>query len=187
MDTADFPTFLKQSALVVAPKLIGCRFYSRQNNGQLVGGVVTETEAYTEDDAASHSYRGQTARNQVMFGPSGRLYVYFTYGIHWCANVVAGSDGHGEAVLIRSLLVDKGLDIIHQRRGNRPDHELTNGPAKICQALDITGQDNGAALNQDKFLLLLPPESSPPLAVTATTRIGIKNDTDRLWRFVADT
>jgi DNA-3-methyladenine glycosylase len=119
-----------------------------------------------------------------MFGPAGYLYVYFTYGMHWCANIVTGQKGHGEAVLIRAIQPDQGLAIIQERRGNRPNAELTNGPAKFCQALAITGQDSGAAINQGRFLLLPPLGRRPKINVT--TRIGITQDTHRLWRFVVD-
>lgn len=175
--------FLEQSAVAVAPKLIGYRLCTRQADGQLVGGIITETEAYIEEDTASHSYHGQTARNRIMFGPAGRIYVYFTYGMHWCVNIVTGPNGRGEAVLIRSLLADQGLDIIRQRRGSRPDSELTNGPAKTCQALGITSHDNGSVLNQDRFVLVAPPRDSRLPKVIATPRIGIKSNTDKPWRF----
>lgn len=172
--------FLQEGAVTAAQKLIGWRFYSKDSEG-LVGGTITETEAYTQDDAASHSYNGRTPRNEVMFGQSGHLYVYFTYGMHYCANIVTGKDGQGEAVLLRALVPDRGIDHIRERRGYRPDSQLVNGPAKICQALNITISDNGATLGKDKFILLPP---SKQLSVTPTVRIGIKKDTHRLWRFV---
>jgi len=171
-----------QDAVTAARQLIGYRFYVREADNSLTGGMITETEAYNAEDAASHSFRGETARNQVMFGEAGRLYVYFTYGMHWCANIVTGAAGSGEAVLIRALQPDEGLDRIQERRGGRPDHELTNGPAKICQALNITGADNGVVINQERFVLL--PPAGPPPAVQATTRIGIRQDRHRLWRLI---
>lgn len=176
-------TLLEQGAVRAAQDLIGWCFYVVEPDGTKVGGVITETEAYTQEDAASHSCRGETPRTAVMFGPAGHLYVYFTYGMHWCANIVTGLKGHGEAVLIRAIQPDAGLAIIQERRGNRPDAELTNGPAKFCQALAINGQDSGAVVNQGRFLLL-PPEG-PKLKITAAPRIGITQGTHRLWRFVA--
>jgi DNA-3-methyladenine glycosylase len=173
----------QQDAVTAARQLIGYRFYVKQHNGSLVGGTVTETEAYTPEDAASHTFHGETPRNKIMFGEAGRLYVYFTYGMHWCANIVTGPVGSGEAVLIRAITPDQGLPIIRERRGGRPDSELTNGPAKVCQALCITGTDNGALVNGERFTLLPPQGSSPQ--VQAATRIGIRHDRDRLWRFIA--
>lgn len=173
---------LSQNAVLTAQKLIGYRLYTLESDGTHVGGVIIETEAYNQDDAASHSYKGKTPRTEVMFGPAGHVYVYFTYGMHWCMNIVTGETGRGEAVLIRALRADSGLDIMRKRRNNRPDHELTNGPAKVCQALNITGVDNGSKLNNGRFLLLPPTQK---IKFEATERIGIKKDTHRLWRFVA--
>lgn len=174
---------LQQNAVTVAQQLIGYRFYVKRNDHSLVGGKIVETEAYTAEDAASHTFRGETPRNKVMFGESGHLYVYFTYGMHWCANMVTGPAGHGEGVLIRALEPDHGLEYIRENRHGRPDAELTNGPAKVCQALGITGVDNGALINGTRFVLL--PPIGPPTRTKATTRIGIRHDRQRLWRFIA--
>lgn len=176
--------FLEQGAVSAARELIGWRLYIREADGSLTGGRIVETEAYTQADAASHSYNGQTPRNEIMFGEAGYIYVYFTYGMHWCMNIVTGKKGEGEAVLIRAIEPNKGLDKIVARRSGRPDHELTNGPAKVCQALGISGADNGARLNHKRFLILTP--TKPGLKVTAVKRIGIRNDTHRLWRFIAE-
>lgn len=173
---------LAVDAVTAAQKLIGWRLYTLEADGTKVGGTITETEAYNQDDAASHSFKGRTPRTEVMFGPAGRVYVYFTYGMHWCMNIVAGPEGRGEAVLVRSLQPDEGIEIIRTRRKNKSDHELVNGPAKVCQALAITGADNKAELNKGRFLLL-PPTAK--IAFEATERIGISKDTHRLWRFVA--
>lgn len=174
---------LKQDAVTVARALIGYRFYVKLDDDSLVGGMLAETEAYTAEDAASHTFRGETARNKVMFGEAGRLYVYFTYGMHWCANIVAGPSGSGEGVLIRGLIPDQGVTFMREHRGGRADAELTNGPAKVCQALGITGVDNGALINGNRFILLPPIGPLPKIKVT--TRIGIRQDRHRLWRFVA--
>lgn len=173
-------SFLEQEAPVVARQLIGWRLFT-MGGGQRVGGTIVETEAYTEADAASHSYRGKTLRNEIMFGPAGHVYVYFTYGMHWCANIVTGLEGSGEAVLIRSILPEEGLNIIRARR-SRSDSELTNGPAKLCQALNITGYDNGLILNANRIVLEPPPKGAD-YHVEASKRIGIRQDRDRLWRF----
>jgi len=176
-------SFLEAGSVRVAPMLIGWRMYRREGD-RLIGGAIVETEAYNQSDAASHSYRGETPRTRVMFGPAGHLYVYFTYGMHYCMNIVTGREGEGDAVLLRAILPDEGLDIIRARRNHRPDHELTDGPAKLCQALGVTGDDSGKRLNEGEFLLL-PPRGAQP-RVRATQRIGITRDTHRLWRFVLD-
>lgn len=177
--------FLQGGAVEIARTLLGYRLYAREGDGSLTGGIITETEAYTANDAASHSYRGQTKRNEVMFGASGKLYVYFTYGMHWCLNIVTGPVGVGEAVLIRSLAIDQGLPRARTRRGNRPDSQLANGPAKICQALGVTGSDNGADL-QGPRILLQPPDSLVTPRIIATPRIGIRSNTDQPWRFLTE-
>ncbi len=176
--------FLSKEAPIVARKLIGWRLFTVEENGQQVGGTIIETEAYNQNDAASHSYRGSTPRTEVMFGPAGRMYVYFTYGMHWCANIVTGETGIGDAVLIRAIIPEEGLEIMKDRRGNRPDSELTNGPAKLCQALNITGTDNKVVINKGR-IILRPPEAGKNYQIAATKRIGISKDTGRLWRFVA--
>lgn len=184
MSAYDLEAILLQGAVDAARHLMGWHFYVIEPNGTRTGGIITETEAYTQDDAASHSYRGRTPRTDVMFGPPGRLYVYFTYGMHWCANVVTGAEGTGEAVLIRAIAPDSGLRYIQKRRGSRPNSELTNGPAKLCQALAITGEDQGAVLNSGRFLLLPPLPEHTRLHIQSTQRIGISKDTHRLWRFI---
>lgn len=175
---------LAEDSVTAAKGLIGWRLYVIEADGSKTGGMIIETEAYNQDDAASHSFLGQTNRTKVMFGPAGHLYVYFTYGMHWCMNLVTGPIGRGEAVLIRAILADKGLEIIRKRRNNRPDSDLTNGPAKVCQALGVTGQDNGDKLNGGRFVLL-PPKNEQTPAIKATPRIGITKDTHRLWRFIS--
>jgi DNA-3-methyladenine glycosylase len=172
----------QQDAVTAAQQLIGYRFYVKQTDHSLVGGMIIETEAYTAQDAASHAFHGETMRNKVLFGRAGRLYVYFVYGMHWCANIVTGPTGSGQAVLIRALAPDQGMDFIRKRRAGRPNPELTNGPAKVCQALGISGTDNGAVIDGERFVLL-PPKGSPP-PIRATTRIGIRHDRQRLWRFI---
>lgn len=180
--------FLVGDAVSVARQLIGWRFYHREPDGTLVGGVLSETEAYHQDDAASHSYNGLTERNRVMFGPPGFMYVYFTYGMHWCTNIVTGPDGNAQATLLRALIPDSGVDIMRARRPGRADSELASGPAKLCQALNISGADNGKPLSDDpnrepagEFVLLPPTQA---YHVEATPRIGITKNRDVLWRFV---
>jgi DNA-3-methyladenine glycosylase len=168
---------LSRPSWEAAPLLIG---WSLLVDG--AGGVVVETEAYDEGDPASHSFRGRTARNAVMFGPPGHLYVYRSYGIHWCANVVCGAEGHGAAVLLRALEPTAGLELMRERRGGREDRLLCAGPGRLTQALGITVAHDGAALDRAPFALRPP---GVPHAVEATTRIGITRGVERPWRFVA--
>jgi len=174
---------LDKDSVTVAEQLIGCGLYVREADGSLTGGMITETEAYASYDAASHSYRGETPRTSIMFGPAGFVYVYFTYGMHWCMNIVTGPSGSGEAVLIRAIQPEKGIETIRERRNFRSNAELTNGPAKVCQALSVTGADNGARVNDGRFVLIPRKKGFTPRIAT-TPRIGITRDTDRLWRFV---
>jgi DNA-3-methyladenine glycosylase len=146
-----------------------------------VGGRIVEVEAYEETDPASHSFGGPRGRNVVMFGPAGRIYVYRSYGIHWCANVVCGAAGHGAAVLLRALEPTHGLDVMRSRRGSVTDRLLCSGPGRLTQALGVTGRDNGADLLPPRFRLV-PPDRR--VAVTRTPRIGITRATEREWRYV---
>lgn len=145
-----------------------------------VGGVVVETEAYAPDDPASHSYRGHTARNATMFGPPGRLYVYRSYGIHWCANIDCEADGIGAAVLLRALEPAQGVAQMQARRGLGDEALLCSGPGRVCQALGITGEHDGLSLDQPPFRLR-PPEVA--LDVVRGPRIGIARARDRPWRY----
>jgi DNA-3-methyladenine glycosylase len=146
-----------------------------------VGGRLVEVEAYAADDPASHSFHGETARNGVMFGPPGRLYVYRSYGIHWCANVVCEEPGTGAAVLLRALEPTHGLDLMRARRAVTDARVLCSGPGRLTQALGLTGADDGADLGDPPFELI-PPVEEP--IVDATPRIGISRATDVHWRFV---
>lgn len=157
-------------AVALARRLVGARLMVRG-----AGGIVIETEAYGRDDPASHSYRGPTARNAAMFGPPGHAYVYRIYGIHLCLNVVGRP---GEAVLIRALLPQEGLEAMAARRGGGAS--LCNGPGRLAQALGIRPEDNGAPFGENGLSLALAPEP-PPLLIGP--RIGISKAADRPWRF----
>jgi DNA-3-methyladenine glycosylase len=150
-------------------------------------GRIVEVEAYHgAKDAASHAYRGLTPRTAVMFGPPGFLYVYFTYGMHWCANVVCGPDGEAAAVLIRALEPLGGLEEMRVARpAARRDRDLCNGPAKLCQALGIGKADNGTDLLAVRkgSVRLLDDGNPPPKRPGRGTRIGIREATDKRWRF----
>ncbi len=146
-----------------------------------VGGRIVELEAYEESDPASHSFGGPRGRNVVMFGPPGRLYVYRSYGLHWCANIVCEPEGHGAAVLLRALEPTHGLEAMRARRGLDDMRLLCAGPGRLTQALGITGADNGADLSGPPFELT-PPATS--VAVERTTRIGISRAVEQPWRYV---
>lgn len=148
--------------------------------GKSVRVMIVETEAYDETDAASHSFNGRTPRTDVMFGPAGHLYVYFTYGMHYCCNVVTGKKGEGSAVLIRAVQPLVGEDILEEKRGKK-GAEATNGPAKLCQALGITKEMNGHNLEKSPLRLLLQPALKS--GITQTTRVGISKAKDVPWRF----
>jgi len=148
--------------------------------GPCVGRIV-EVEAYREDDPASHSYRGRTPRTAVMFGPPGHLYVYFTYGMHYCANVVTGRDGDGAAVLLRGLVPVAGVELMSERRNGRRD--LTDGPAKLCQALAIGPAQNGADLCTAADIGLYDDGTPPPADPRVGPRIGITKAVDLPWRW----
>lgn len=173
--------FLNSAAELAAPRLLGC-VLERELDGQLLRGRIVETEAYDQTDAASHSYHGRTPRTDVMFGPSGHVYVYFTYGMHYCMNIVCGPEGYGSAVLIRALEPLEGLEIMTRHRGGKPDGELTNGPAKLCQALSIDKAFNGHDLRRQPLRLHVRPALAPG-QIVQTTRVGISHAQDVPWRF----
>jgi DNA-3-methyladenine glycosylase len=143
-----------------------------------VGGPIIETEGYDGDDPASHSYpMRRTERNAVMFGPPGHAYVYRSYGIHWCLNFVCET---GSAVLVRALVPEHGIDVMQRRRGMENVRRLCAGPGRLCQALDVTGDLNGASLFEGPFSL----GSQPPTGeILAGPRIGISKAKDRQRRF----
>jgi DNA-3-methyladenine glycosylase len=145
-----------------------------------VGGVIVETEAYAPGDSASHSFRGRTARNAAMFGPAGRLYVYRSYGVHWCANVVCEDEGTGAAVLLRALEPTAGLEEMARRRGLDDPRLLCAGPGRLTQALGLTGRHDGLSLAEPPFSLAPPPG---PVGVVTGPRIGISTATDLPWRY----
>ena len=173
---------LKGNPVAIAPWLLNKVLASGDRAGRIV-----EVEAYHgANDAASHAYRGLTPRTAIMFGPPGFLYVYFTYGMHWCANVVCGPDGEAAAVLIRALAPLSGLEAMRAARPKaRRDLDLCNGPAKLCQALGITGADNATDLLRRgrSGIHLLDDGTPPPRRPGRGPRVGIKAATERRWRF----
>ncbi len=172
----DLRELLSGPVLEVAPRLLG---------GVLRHGEVavrlTEVEAYDGPaDPGSHAYRGRTARNAVMFGPPGFLYVYFTYGMHFCCNVVTGPEGRASAVLLRGGEVVEGMDVARSRRPRSTVRDLARGPARLCQALAIGLAENGADLASGDLTLEL---GEPLLAVSTGPRVGLRGAPDRPWRF----
>jgi DNA-3-methyladenine glycosylase len=145
-----------------------------------VGGVIVETEAYDREDPASHSFSGPTPRNQAMFGPPGRAYVYRSYGIHWCLNFVCREEGHGAGVLIRALEPTSGLDAMRARRGLQDVRLLCSGPGKLGQPLAIDSKLNGCRLDRQPFRVV---QASGKVEVIAGPRIGISKAVDVQWRF----
>ena len=173
--------FYARSALEVAPALLHKVLVVRDRSVR-----ITETEAYLNDDPASHSFRGPTPRNAVMFGPAGCLYTYFTYGMHWCANVVTGDEGVGEAVLLRGGVPLAGIDDMRLARPTaRRDLDLTNGPAKFAQALGLGRAENGIDLTTMAGPVRIVDDGCvPPALIVATPRIGISKAVERPWRFL---
>jgi DNA-3-methyladenine glycosylase len=169
--------FFGRSVHEVAPDLIGVTLLC---NG--VGGRIVEVEAYDQEDPASHGHRGRTARNAAMFGPPGHAYVYRSYGIHWCLNLVCREDGVPEAVLIRALEPTSGLDLQRKRRGVEDVRALCSGPGKLCQALGITREHDGLALDVPPFELVERREA-PEIATGP--RIGITRATELSWRYMS--
>ncbi len=174
-------SFLEGSAEHVAPMLLGC-ILERSLNGKVLLARIVETEAYNQTDTASHSFKGKTQRTEVMFGPSGCLYVYFTYGMHYCCNIVVGKPGEGAAVLIRAVEPLTHLDTMSRNRAGSSGNELTNGPAKLCQALRIDKQLNGHNLSEEP-LILVPGSLYAKEEIVQTSRIGISSAKDIPWRF----
>jgi DNA-3-methyladenine glycosylase len=173
---------LSTDVVEAAQQLLGCRL-STAFDGVRTGVVIIETEAYRgADDPASHAYRGRTARNAAMYEASGTLYVYRSFGVHWCANIVTGPVGEPAAVLIRGGVPVAGVERMQERRG-RVDH-LADGPGKLCAALGITGEHGGTSLEHGP-VRLTPRVAGASVEVEATPRIGITRAADRLWRFVA--
>jgi DNA-3-methyladenine glycosylase len=167
--------FFARSVHEVAPDLVATTL--------LVGGVggrIVEVEAYDQEDPASHAYRGRTARNASMFGPPGHAYVYRSYGIHWCLNLVCGGEGIAEAVLVRALEPTHGIPIMQRRRGLEDARALCSGPGKLCQALAITRDHDGLALDRPPFELR-PREAVPEIATGP--RIGLTQATELSWRY----
>lgn len=169
--------FFDRSVHEVAPDLIGTTLLV---DG--VGGPIVEVEAYDQEDPASHGYRGRTARNASMFGPAGHAYVYRSYGIHWCLNLVCDADGVASAALVRALQPTHGVEAMRARRGLDSERLLCSGPGRLCEALAVGREHDGLPLDAPPFRLLAR-ERSTPVEVVAGPRIGITRAVERPWRY----
>ncbi|WP_102958240.1 DNA-3-methyladenine glycosylase [Mangrovicella endophytica] len=169
------PAFFRRDAVSLATDLLGCVLLV---DG--VGGVITETEAYDHEDPASHSFRGRTPRNAAMFGPPGQAYVYRSYGIHWCFNIVCGETSTGSAVLIRALEPVSALALMRQRRRTADVKKLCAGPGRLTEALGITGAHDSLPLDAAPFHL---EEGVRPETILVGPRIGISRAVEKPWRF----
>jgi DNA-3-methyladenine glycosylase len=168
--------FFARSVHEVAPDLIGATLLV---DG--VGGTIVEVEAYDHEDPAAHGYRGRTVRNASMFGPAGHAYVYRSYGIHWCLNLVCEEEEVASAVLLRALEPTHGLDVMRVRRGLDDVRLLCSGPGRLCQALDVSRQHDGLALDEPPFRL---DAREGDVEILSGPRIGITRAADRPWRYL---
>jgi DNA-3-methyladenine glycosylase len=185
-------SFYRRHPTAVARDLLGMELLFHRPEGW-VGGYIVEAEAYHGRlDAASHAYRGLTARNAVMFGPPGHAYIYFTYGMHHCFNVVVADDGEAAAVLIRAVQPSRGSDVMRVLReqaraleqGVLPLRDLTSGPGRLCQAYGLSRAQNGLDLTAPPLLIAAPEQPlAPQGGVVVTTRIGVTRDAELPWRF----
>jgi DNA-3-methyladenine glycosylase len=174
---------VKLPAIEAAPLFLGCTI-NRQTPEGLISLKIVETEAYRDDDPASHSFRGVTPRTAPMFEEGGHIYVYFTYGMHYCVNIVVGQKGRGEAVLLRAGEPLTGIDMMRMHRGTDNIHNLTNGPAKLTQALGIISTElSGKKLGPNTLQLNMSDEDINNEKIIASPRIGIKQAIHNPWRF----
>jgi DNA-3-methyladenine glycosylase len=177
-------SFFARPSTEVAPDLLGRVLVRTLPTGARLVVRLVETEAYQDDDPASHSFRGRTARTEVMFGPPGRLYVYFTYGMYFCMNVVTGAKGEGSAVLLRAAEPLEGLAEMRALRGIEDERALCSGPGKLCRALGVDLANNGDDLVRGSALDLHEGAPVPAGAVEVTPRVGIRRAAELPWRFV---
>lgn len=189
------PAFYEQPTLDVARQMLGKTLVVRPGGveeSETTAAIIVETEGYAgPDDPASHSFTGRTRRNDIMWGPPGVAYVYFTYGNHWMVNVVTMPEGYASAVLVRAVQPLLGLEAMRERRGlhllkgNPGDLQLTNGPGKLCRAMGITGRLNGQSFMGPRlYLAETPPDwQLPAFETVETTRVGISRGLEFPWRF----
>jgi DNA-3-methyladenine glycosylase len=182
-------SFFARDTVQVAQALIGKRLV-RMDNGGRISGMIIETEAYRgEEDLACHCRAGRTARTEIMYGPPGRAYVYFVYGMHWLFNIVTEREAYPGAVLIRAIMPEEGLDTIARRRDGKPEKNWTDGPAKLCQALGIDGKLNGLDIcSPDAEIFVESGTQIQPAQIQKTPRIGLESVPEpwrsKPWRFI---
>jgi len=183
-------SYFSRDTVTVAREILGCRLVHIQNSKR-ISGIIIEAEAYCgEDDLGCHAKAGLTERTKPMFGPPGHAYVYFTYGMHWLFNIITQPEGQPEAVLIRAIVSDEGIDLIKARRGKQPRKNWTNGPAKLTQALGISKEYNEYDLTKpDATLFIEEAFNLPDQFVTTSPRIGLFTVPEPWksipWRFLA--
>lgn len=191
LNSARIREILLQDSELAAPRLLGCTLQYRRSDGRTLGGRIVEVEAYAQGDPASHSNAGETARNGAMFMGAGTAYVYFTYGMYYCFNVVCGPPGVGQGVLIRAVEPMEGVELMWRNRykedmplepDSRKLHNLTSGPAKLVLALGITKLHDKINLLDERSEVWLA-DGLPPEHIAQTTRIGITKATDVPWRW----
>lgn len=174
------PAFFDRSVHAVARELIGCTL-----TFEGVGGVIVEAESYDQDDPACHAFNGRTARNEVLFGPPGRAYVYFSYGVHTMLNAVCEPEGRAAAVLIRALEPTTRVEVMRERRGRDSKRDLCSGPGKLTQALGIPLSRNGSSLSAPPFQIRSRSAEWRDVRVVTGPRVGISRAADLPWRFCA--
>jgi DNA-3-methyladenine glycosylase len=167
-------------SIKAARSLLGYKLIRKESDGSITSGYIVETEAYRNDDPASHSFKGLTKRTTALFEGSGTVYVYFTYGMHYCVNIVTGPENYGQAVLIRAIEPIEGIDLMKYRRNQTDDYKLTNGPAKLTQALGIEMSLNGSNLKDGPISIV---KGYKPKEIVVSKRIGISQAKDEPWRF----
>ena len=175
--------FYAQDTIHLAKALLGKILVHNSIEG-ITSGIIVEVEAYKGKlDPASHTFRGETKRNKIMFGEAGHAYIYFTYGMHYCFNVTAGPIGIGEGILIRALEPIEGIDLMKNRRRKSNLKDLCNGPAKLVQAMGIMKNMYGEDLTKGSLIICKNNKSSNYIEIIETTRVGIKEGSDLLFRF----
>ena len=173
-------SFFDKDVVLLAQNLLGCELVHKTSAGE-TAGIIVETEAYHHSDEASHSFKYKTKRTEVMFGPPGHAYVYFTYGMHWCFNITADKESIGAAVLIRALEPTRGTELMKKRRHKEYVHELCSGPSKLVQALGISKSDYGKPIY--KGSLYVSPRKINNFQIVKGPRVGISKAKDKPWRF----
>lgn len=179
--------FNKYDTLTLAEKLIG-KVFVHKTSGGIIKGIINETEAYTEDDEASQTYKGKkTKRNELLFKKAGHFYIYFTYGMYYCSNIVSGKENKGEGVLIRSVIPITGINIIKENRNWKKETNkgLVDGPAKFCIGFNLTKELNGQDTLENSSSIYIEDLKYTPESIKKTPRVGISKAIELNWRFIS--